>query len=52
MFNIFKKRSKKFGLEKAKAENLISEKEFLKLKIWRADEELKNYLNRGKKKKK
>ena len=48
----FKKKPKKVGLEQAKEMNLISEKEFLKLKIWRADEELKNYLNKGKKKKK
>ena len=51
MFNIFKKKPKKFGLERAKELNLISEEEFLVFKIERAKVELKNYLNKGKKKK-
>ena len=40
MFNIFKKKAKKLGLEKAKELSLISQEEFLELKIERAMVEL------------
>jgi len=52
MFKFFKKKAKKMGLEQAKELKLISEEEFLELKIERAKAELKNYLNKNKKKKK
>jgi hypothetical protein len=38
--NFLKKQTDKTGLEKAKAENLITEKEFLELKIQRMKEDL------------
>jgi len=52
MFKIFKKKIAKEGLEKAKELGLISDKEFLKLKVLRADEDLKTFLNKSKKKRK
>jgi len=51
IFKIFEKKTKKLGLEKAKDLDLITEVEFLKLKSERADEKLKNYLLKNKKKK-
>lgn len=51
MFNIFKKKPKKLGLERAKELNLISEEEFLILKIERFKGRISD-LNKGKKKKK
>lgn len=52
MFNFFKKKPAKNGLEKAKEMKLITDKEFLKLKVLRADEELKTFLNKSKKRRK
>ena len=51
MFKFFKKKVEKTGLEKALSLNLISKKEFLELKKGRIDDELKNYLDKDKKKK-
>lgn len=43
MFHLFKKNIEKEGLEKALALNLITKKEFLELKIKRAEIELGEY---------
>jgi len=51
MFKFFKKKVKKFGLEEAKELKLITEEEFLYLRIERAKVELKDFLNKAKKKK-
>ena len=52
MFKFFPKKIKRLGLERAKAEGLITEEELLRLKAERASEELKFYLSKGSKKKK
>lgn len=49
---IFRKKPKKEGLEKAQEMNLITREEFLELKISRVERELKEYLGKGKKRKK
>lgn len=51
IFKIFEKKAKKEDLEKAKQLGLITEGEFLRLTSERADDKLKNYLLKNKKKK-
>ncbi|GAI06498.1 unnamed protein product [marine sediment metagenome] len=51
LLNFFKKKSdNKVDLEKAKAEGLITEEEFLELKIKRAQKELKEFQTKNIKK--
>lgn len=49
MFNLFKKKIVKSGLEEAERLGLISKAEFLEVKIKRAKEDLKRYLAKHKK---
>lgn len=49
MFDFFKKKLKKEGLERAKELGLISEEEALKLEVQRAMEKLKKLKKRSKK---
>ena len=50
-FDFFRKKSNsKVDLEKAKAEGLITEEEFLELKVKRAEKELKEYQTKNIKK--
>lgn len=52
MIKFFKKKLKEKGLEQAKNEGLITEKEFFRLKVERAEEEEKNFLSKKVKKSK